>query len=278
MPSKGLSEIIREKKKLFIIAAVCLFLIELEIFALAAMKSGRQSWLEISDHQGVVIYETKGDTLSDFNKYYFEKTFGPLDSYRVRMVHREKPFPFRAWFAAAVGIPVCAVLLLAFVVRAWSAIFYGDRASDESPGKNATDPGGQTEIPEGRLFRALDRVSRFNIFVIGFLVLTAALSIWMVPNLLADLSRAGIETLVRFKWVFLGAAAVVIGFLAWIIYLKYRLAQRAIDARTELDKYRLELEYNAAGDVSRQIEFSPEEDGEVVDVVPEPEEDTGQAP
>ena len=90
----------------FIIIAVALFLIEIEIFAVAAMKSGRKSWLQVMDQHGNIIHETDGNDLSDFNKYYFEKTFGPLDGYQVKLMTKEFPFPFRAWFVAAVGIPI----------------------------------------------------------------------------------------------------------------------------------------------------------------------------
>ena len=69
----------RENKTVFIVIAVVLFLIELEIFAIAAIKSGRKSWLQVINAQGAVIHETDGSNLSDFNKYYFEKTFGPFE-------------------------------------------------------------------------------------------------------------------------------------------------------------------------------------------------------
>ncbi len=77
LKEKKIATLIRENRTLFIIIAVVLFLVELEIFALAAMKSGRKSWLQVIDANGNVIHETDGKNLSDFNKYYFEKTFGP---------------------------------------------------------------------------------------------------------------------------------------------------------------------------------------------------------
>ena len=73
----------REHKTFLIIVAVVIFLIELEIFAFAAMTSGRKSWLQVIDDNGSVIHETDGKNLSDFNKYYFEKTFGPFEQYQV---------------------------------------------------------------------------------------------------------------------------------------------------------------------------------------------------
>ncbi|MEE4113637.1 MAG: hypothetical protein V2I40_12535, partial [Desulfobacteraceae bacterium] len=140
MKTTHIGNLIQGNKTLFIIIIVGLFLLELEIFALAAMKSGRQSWLQVIDANGNVIHETSGKHLSEFNKYYFEKTFGPLENYQVRLETREHPFPFRAWFVAAIGIPVGAMLLFGFVVKAYVAIFHGnERQGGESAA--ASEPG-----------------------------------------------------------------------------------------------------------------------------------------
>ena len=50
----------RENKSLFIIISVVLFLVELEIFALAAMKSGHKSWMQVMDADGNIHIEGKG--------------------------------------------------------------------------------------------------------------------------------------------------------------------------------------------------------------------------
>lgn len=126
MANKTIASLIKENKTVFIIIAVVLFLIELEIFAIAAMKSGRKTWLQIIDKNGNIIHEADGKTLSDFNKYYFEKTFGSLDQYSKKLEIKETPFPFRAWFTAAVGIPIGVILLFAFIVKAYVSLFYGD--------------------------------------------------------------------------------------------------------------------------------------------------------
>jgi uncharacterized membrane protein len=78
---------------------------------------------------------------------------------------------------------------------------------------------------------------------LGFLILLAVLAYWILPNLVADLGRLGLETISRFRWVFLGLAIVLFGFFGWIVYLRYLLASRSIASRMEVEKYRLELEY-----------------------------------
>jgi len=246
-PSR-IGNLIQENKTLFIIIIVGLFLLELEIFALAAMKSGRKSWLQVIDANGNVIHETSGKNLSEFNKYYFEKTFGPFENYDVRLKTRDNPFPFRAWFVAAIGIPVGAMLLFGFVVKAYVAIFHGgELAGDES--KTECEP-----QYESRLESILYRISRMNIFIIGFLIFVGVVSYWIIPNMITYLGRTGIETVVRFKWVFISLGAVVVGIGIWIVYLRYLLAKKSIESRTEIEKHRLELEYRVRGGFPLQLD------------------------
>jgi len=226
----------REHKTFIIIISVVLFLVELEIFALAAMKSGRKSWLQVMDSKGNVIHETDGNNLSEFNKYYFEKTFGPFDQYQVKLVTKNLPFPFRAWFAAAVGIPVGAFLLFAFFVRAYHALFGGEEKSrDERDLKHAGY--------EYRFEKVIAAVSRFNIFITGFLIVLAVFLYWVVPNLVVYIGRTGAETITRYKWFFLSVGVVFLSLVIWVIYLRYLLAKKTIDRQAEIDKYRLRLEY-----------------------------------
>jgi hypothetical protein len=247
----GVVRIVREHKTLFVIIAVVLFLLELEIFAVAVMKSGRKSLLQVTDSHGNVIHEADGDNLSQFNKYYFEKTFGPLDNYDVKLITREKPFPFRAWFAAAVGLPVGVVLLFAFIVKAYTALFYGDP-------KKTGPPGEGTETHNTRLEKILYSISRFNVFTIGFLIFLAIFAYWVVPNFVAYIGRVGLETILRFKWIFLGIAVVITGIGIWIIYLRYLLAKKTIETQAEVEKQRIQLQLEMTRGLPLQLEHTPQ--------------------
>lgn len=256
MRATRISNLIQEHKTLFIILIVGLFLLELEIFALAAMKSGRKSWLQVIDANGNIIHETSGRNLSEFNKYYFEKTFGPLENYEVRLQTRDVPFPFRAWFVAAIGIPVGAMLLFGFVVKAYVAIFHGGelaRADDAPP---ACDVGFET-----RLESILYRISRMNIFIIGFLIFIGVVSYWIIPNMIATIGRTGIEAVIRFKWVFIALGIAVVATGLWIVYLRYLLAKKSIESRIEIEKHRLELEYKAKRESVLSLAAPAEENG-----------------
>ena len=242
----------RENKTLFIIISVVLFLLELEIFALAAMKSGRKSWLQVMDANGNVIHETDGKNLSEFNKYYFEKTFGPFEQYQVKLITKDLPFPFRAWFVSAVGVPVAAFLLFAFFVRGYQSLFFKEeRTTDESVIK-------KTEYEYG-FEKIFDAISKFNIFVIGFLIFLAVFLYWVIPNLILYIGKTGTETIIRYKWIFLAVSIVFLGLFIWIIYLRYLLAKKTIDRKAEIDKYRLQLEYDKINDRPLELSYEKED-------------------
>jgi hypothetical protein len=234
--------------------AIGLLLIELEIFAFAAIKSGTETWLQVIDKEGNVIHETDGGNLSDFNKYYFEKTFGPLSQYKVKHVKKDIPFPFRAWFVAAVGIPIGMMLLFGFVVRAYVSLFYGDKRSEDETDTPQKD---KQSDEETRLEKTLNRISRHNIFIIGGIVLMGLFAYWVIPNLITDIGKLGVDTIIRFKWFFLGAFTLFSVIIIWLLYLRYLLAKKSIESRTEIDKHRIQLEMSRASDVANQLEYNP---------------------
>lgn len=227
-----------EHKNLFIAIAIGLFLLELEIFALAIAKSGRESHLQISNAEGRVIYAVNGDRISAEQKVDFERTFGPLTAHRVELVVDDRPFPLRPWLAAAVGLPVGAALLFAFFAKAYEVLFIRSDAT-RSAATGAENPA------VGPLDRLLTRIGRLNIFIVGALVFLLAFGIWALPQLLAELGRFGAETIARYKWAVLGIVAVFLAVVLWIIYLRYLLARKSIEGQIEVEKYRLQLETNA---------------------------------
>jgi hypothetical protein len=249
---RNISSFMRENKTLFIIIAVVLFLVELEIFAFAAMKSGRKSRLQVMDTNGNVIYETDGNNLSEFNKYYFEKTFGPFEQYKVKLITKDLPFPFRAWFASAVGIPVAAFLLFAFFVRAYQSLFLKEE-------KIIDETDSIKREYEYRFEKIIAAISRFNIFIIGFLIFLSVFLYWVIPNLIVYIGRTGTETIMRYKWIFLAVGIVFLSLFIWIIYLRYLLAKKTIDRQAEIDKYRLRLEYNNIDDHPPQLTYEKED-------------------
>ncbi len=227
---------IQEHRNLFILILLGVLLLEIELFAMAAVKSGRETRLQISDAQGRIVYSVKGLHLEAHQKADFERTFGPLAAYHIEVKTEERPFPLRPWLAAAVGLPVGAVLLLGFFAKAYEVLFLRSPAHDAAHGPAE---------PAGRLGRVLWRISRLNVFIVGGMVFMLAFGIWALPQLLSELGRYGVTTIARYKWAVLGAAAVFLGLVIWIVYLRYLLARKSIEGRIEVEKYRLQLEVAA---------------------------------
>jgi hypothetical protein len=253
MKETHISTIIKENKTLFIILAVGLFLLELEIFAVAAGKSGTMSWVRVLNEKGNVIHETRGTRLPDSDRIYIEKTFGPIGQFDVRLIREDMPFPFRAWFVAAVGIPVAVILLFGFMVSAYSSLFYTKEINTENQGIERGNKGIET-----RLDKVLFRISRYNIYTIGFLVFLSVFAYWVVPNFIAFLGKLGIETLSRYKWFFIALSGVFLSLGIWIIYLRFLLAKKAMDQQMETEKFRLELEYKTRTSPLVQVGYSGE--------------------
>jgi hypothetical protein len=227
----------QEHRNLFLMVIIGLVLLEIQIFAMAMIKSGRDVRLQVSDEQGRVIYSVKGNHLDTHQKADFERTFGALGDHRVQVVTVDRPFPLRPWLAAAVGLPVGAVLLLGFFAKAYEVMFLRGAAAALS-----ADADGE---PAGRLARTLWRIGRLNVFIIGGIVFTLALGLWALPQLFSELGRFGAETLARYKWVVLSVLAVFLALVIWVIYLRYLLARRSIEGQIEVQKYRLQLEMSA---------------------------------
>lgn len=255
---------LREHKTIVIIAAVALFLIEIEIFAIAAMKSGRKSRLQVMDTHGNVIHETDGQSLSSFDKYYFEKTFGPFEQYETKLVTQDVPFPFRAWFVAAVGIPLGVIFLLAFFVRAYESIFHVNRERGKPQRRHSADD------PETRLEKALARFSRMNIFILGAMVLGLVLAYWILPNAITYIGKSSLEALIHYKWIFIPVAVVFVGLMAWVIYLRYLLARRTIETQAEVNKYHLQLEMEAKRQTQLELTYDPSGNPDAEESNPEP--------
>lgn len=252
-----LSDRIYRNKTQIVIVSVILFILELQIFAIAMSRSGVKHTLQVLNDEGVVIYETNGKELTEFKKYYFEQTFGPFETFRKKLVTHTEPFPFRAWFSAAVGIPVGFVLLFAFVIRAIVSLF-GKSGEKERPEEPDTLHG------RSGFERMIGHLSHLNIFVIGTILFTLVFSFWVIPNLISTVGQAGLEVIDRYKWFFGIAGGALLLLAAWIIYLRYLLAKHAIETEAEIKKYQLQLSFDQ-GERGTPLKLEERPKKEIVD-------------
>jgi len=247
--------VIKGNKTVFIAIAIVLLLLELAIFAIAAVRSGEHYKLQFIDANGHMVYETDGQNLNDFSKYHFEQTHGPLRDFKRRLVKEDIAFPFRAWFVAAVGIPLGLVLCFVFLLKAYMAIFYSEEGKDDKKEDHT-----KTRY-ESRLEKIIGGVQKFNIFVVASVVFLVVVSYWVLPNLMMYLGEVGVDTVIRFKWVLLLIGVAAFGLLLWIIYLKFLLAKKGMESQVEIDKYRMKLEYKQNLQPQLQLEHKEKANG-----------------
>jgi len=250
----NLINIISTNKKLFIIIGICLFLLELEIFAVAVLKSGKQKTTQVFNRKGEIIYEADGKNLTDFNKYYFEKNFGPLENYDVKLNIKDVPFPFRAWFSAAICVPIGIVLLIAFILRSFQSLFTDHKQTDTSQQIDSKPIENETKI-EG----IIRRLSEINIFTIGGIIFLVSLSYWVLPNAIAYIGKIGFDAIYKFRWFLLVAGILITIIGVWFIYLRYLLAKKTLESKAEVEKHKLQLAYEHH-DPQLQLEFKKDTD------------------
>ncbi len=247
-----------QNKALLIAIAVVLVLVELQIFFIFSAKSGEKHTLQILNDQGTVIYETDGQHLTQFKKYYFEATFGPFENYEKKLVSRTVPFPFRGWFATAVGFPMGFVLLFSFIVSAISTLFGKKNKQDQEAKKE--DP-----QPKGRVDQFLAQINRMNIFMVGGAVFLIVLAFWVLPNLVTIIGQTGLEIIDRYRWFFAVAGIAVLLIFAWFLYLRFLLAKKALEAETHLREHQMNLN-SLPGPDSSPLRIEDKSDPSIMDV------------
>ena len=216
--------------------AFFLFVLELEIFFSASLKSGDHSKIQVVNNNNDVIYENYEKKLYQFDKYYFESNFGPLENYRIRRIEEVRPFPFRGWLISAVGIPIGFMMILGFLIKAWAYVF-----RDEKPYFDETSHHNAGNANKEGLHNLIVTISNLNIFVLGFFIVAALFLYWVLPDMILYIGKMSFETLIRFKWFFISALIVITCIFVWFIYLKFLLAKKAIESRAEIEKMKLQI-------------------------------------
>jgi hypothetical protein len=235
-PKLRLLDIFEGKSNLKIVLAASVFLllaIEIVVFVAAATSSGENSFVEVKNERGQVVYRTPGNTVGHIHRPYFEKYHGPLNNYQIEITTISKPFPVREWIAAAVGIPVGLILLTTFLVKVYLLLVYGE----EKPyGADPAAAGGKKHL----LVSWSDLLSSFSIYYIGALTLVVVLLLWLVPNFLGDLFNLSVSTVRELSWFFFAIIMLFMLFVIWVVYLRYKLSKKMMENQLSLEKYRID--------------------------------------
>ena len=107
-------------------------------------------------------------------------------------------------------------MLLGFVIKAYLSLVYGEKLADNNDSSRSEYETG----PGNKLESTLNRVSRMNIFNIGFLIFVGVISYWIIPNMITYLGHIGIDFFERFKWVYIGVVVLLVCVILWIVYLR----------------------------------------------------------
>ncbi|MCG8552773.1 MAG: hypothetical protein MI799_20405 [Desulfobacterales bacterium] len=250
-----------QNKPLLIIVAVLLVLVELQIFFVFAAKSGKKTTLQVMNESGAVIYEADGEHLTKFKKYYFESTFGPFENYEKKLVTRTEPFPFRAWFATAIGLPLGFTLLFAFIISAFSTLL-----GKKQDAPKVTEEKDTNAEPKGKMDIILTQISRMNIFILGACVFLIVLAFWILPNLVSIIGQTGFEIIERYGWFIAVAVMAVFLIFAWFLYLRYLLAKKTLEAETHIREHQLNLSRLPGPDKASMLEIENKSDPDVLEI------------
>jgi hypothetical protein len=237
MPDKiRLLEVFEGKGSLKIVLGVSVLfflVVELMIFVAVESSSGERSMVEVRNKHGQLVYKTQGSTLGHINQPHFERHYGALENYDIEVKTEEHPFSVRDWISAAVGIPVALILLISFLVKVFLALVYGEEKPDMGIGSSG-DGKKQVFLSWSQLLNS------FSIYYIGAFIVVIALLFWMLPNFLGDLVRFSIGIMQEYKWLSIGAIIFLAFFMAWVVYLRYKLSKSMMENHLILEKHRLD--------------------------------------
>lgn len=247
--NRRLLDVFEGKNSLKIVLGVSVFIflvLELLIFMAAASSSGEKSRVTVVNKQGQVVYETSGSVLTAYEKLSFEKNHGPLENYDIQLKRSSIPFPFREWLSAAIGIPVGLTLLMAFLIKVYLSLLYGETKPD------GVSPGSSDEKKHrfGSFFQSM---SSFSVFHIGAVVIVFVLLLWLVPNFLGNFAAFSMEAIREHKWFFLGVAVFAAFIITWVIYLRYKLSKQMLENQFNLEKFRYETQLLAEREAAPQL-------------------------
>jgi len=107
----------QNKKLLLLTVGISIIIIEIFIFAMFFSISNNQPIIQIIDKNNNIINKSEARTFSVFKMYLFEKKYGSLDNFRVKIERNDIAFPFRAWFFAAFCMPILIVFIIAFILK-----------------------------------------------------------------------------------------------------------------------------------------------------------------
>jgi hypothetical protein len=156
------------------------------------------------------------------------------------------PFPFREWLSAAIGIPVGLTLLMAFLVKVYLSLLYGETKPD-------SEWSGESDGKKHRFGSLFQSMNSFSVFHIGTVVIVFVLLLWLVPDFIGNFANFSMGAIREHKWFFMGAAVFAAFIITWVIYLRYKLSRQMLENQFNLEKFRVETQLLAGRESAPQL-------------------------
>ena len=131
--------------------------------------------------------------------------------------HRvQTAFPWREYVFVAFAFPIVVTFLMGVIITGFN-YFLGDsgqQTEEESP------------TPDSQMEAVIGQIKRLPYLSILFLLLVTILALYNMNHIMAWLSSLGYNTFLFLSYVLAGLGVIVVIYLAFFLFFKYRLNQR----------------------------------------------------
>jgi hypothetical protein len=209
--------------------------LELGILMVCVGYSGNHHILKIYNPDNELIYQ---DVYDESHINEFKRVAGIEDfqkqGYVLTRTAVENPFPTRAWISLSIAVPLVLMLFVVFIIRVFSDVFLPQKEVRAEKPKNKV----YADFEETKFEKLFAALSRLNIYALGVVVLFAVFFLWMIPDLVQYIGALGYQTIVEFKWVFLGIILFGGAYLMLRTWLSYKTRTDIIRQQAEIQKNR----------------------------------------
>jgi hypothetical protein len=131
--------------------------------------------------------------------------------------HRvQTAFPWREYVFVAFAFPIVVTFLMGVIITGFN-YFLGDsgqQTAEESP------------TPDSQMGAVIGEIKRLPYLSLLFLLLVTLLALYNLNHIMAWLSSLGYNTFLFLSYVLAGLGVIVVIYLAFFLFFKYRLNQR----------------------------------------------------
>lgn len=131
--------------------------------------------------------------------------------------HRvQTAFPWREYVFVAFAFPIVMTFLMGVIITGFNYFLGGETAQTEEAGPSS----------DNQMEAVIDQLKRLPYLSILFLLLVTVLALYNMDHIMAWLSSLGYNTFLFLSYVLAGLGVIVVIYLMFFLFFKYRLNQR----------------------------------------------------